>query len=138
VIPDDPFAPNPWVMGVVLIGSAAVLWWLAPDEAAHDERVSRLVWGRFSAFRRGPRAARSFHVVTARMGAVMMGLLGVVLLIATACSGPETPAGTGDSRAQASGCSSSIAEVAGSSGASSGSSARLVSPSRSRNSGVVA
>ena len=40
--------------------------------------------------------------------------------------------------AQLSGCSSSIDDVSGSSGASSGSSSRPVSPSRSRNSGVVA
>ena len=45
---DDAFLPDPWIMGAVTIGAAAVLWWLA----AHLERDGNHhdgAWARFSA-----------------------------------------------------------------------------------------
>ncbi len=81
---DDAFAPDPWVMGVVTIGVGLVLWWLVPDLAREDERISRILLGRLSPSRRWPRAMRSIRHLWLRGFAALMVVLGVLILIVAA------------------------------------------------------
>ena len=79
---DDSFMPNPWRMGVVIIGAGVVLWWLTPDMARHEEDFPRSTWGRVPALRSWPRRIGTYHFHAGRLGAVLCILLGVAILLA--------------------------------------------------------
>ena len=77
----DSFMPNPWLMGVVIVGAGVVLWWLTPDMARHEEDFHRSIWGRVPALRNWPRRIGTYHFHAGHLGAVLCILLGVVILL---------------------------------------------------------
>ena len=72
--------PNPWLMGVVLIGGGLTLWWLIPDAAHRDEDVSGDVWGGWSAIARLARVVRSYNAISPRSTGVLMVIGGLAVL----------------------------------------------------------
>ena len=72
--------PDPWLMGVVLIGGGLTLWWLIPDAAHRDEDVSGDVWGGWSAIARLARVVRSYNAISPRSTGVLMVIGGLAVL----------------------------------------------------------
>ncbi|MFP5370461.1 MAG: hypothetical protein ACLGI3_06900 [Actinomycetes bacterium] len=60
---NDAFFPDPWLMGVVVIGGGVVFWWLATDIERDEGALAHLA---------------------ARLGAVMCVLMGVGIVVVAA------------------------------------------------------
>lgn len=92
---DDPcmpnseaFLPDPWLMGVVMIGIAPVLWWLAPDMARDLRDGAQMLWPRRIERRRQPQrrlqALHGLYLGLGRITALLIGVLGVAVLVIAA------------------------------------------------------
>ncbi|GAA3166888.1 hypothetical protein GCM10010531_19420 [Blastococcus jejuensis] len=84
----EAFLPNPWLMGVVLIAIAPVLWWLAPDIARDLRDGAQMLWPRRIWRRRPPprflRALHGLYVGLARFTAMLTCVGGVAMLVVAA------------------------------------------------------
>ena len=86
-MPIDMPLPNPWLMGLLMIGAGLVFWWLAPDIARRQQESGRSVRVRFSLVPTWTQGRRSHSLVAPRLGAVVCGVLGVVTLLVAAGGG---------------------------------------------------
>jgi len=82
-LPDIP-PPNPWVMGVVLIGAGLTLWWLTPTMVQSREESSRTLWGDGSSYERWPHARRGLDETATRVASILMVVVGIITLADTA------------------------------------------------------
>jgi hypothetical protein len=85
----EAFIPNPWVMGIVMIGVGPVLWWIASN-IARDVGLGVAFWRRPCPprDREGTlqRFVRRYILVAVRAGAAACSILGVAVLAAAAAA----------------------------------------------------
>jgi hypothetical protein len=81
-MPTDMPLPNPWLMGLLMIGAGLVFWWLAPDIARREEESGRSGRDRLSLVPTWTQGRRTHSLVATRLDAVVCIALGVVLLVA--------------------------------------------------------
>jgi hypothetical protein len=83
-MPPSDVLPNPWLMGVIGLCAAVVLWWLTPDMARHDEETGDDLGSRRSGHSRWPRAIEKYRLASGYLSAVLCAAFGVMILVGAA------------------------------------------------------